>query len=338
MKEEFLPLGKLKGQYLERFLKIFSPTDPRVMVGPKLGEDAAIIDFGDKYLVVAADPITFALQEIGWYALHVNANDVAVMGAKPKWFVATVLLPKNKTTVDLVDNIFRQMHFAAKELDITVIGGHTEITSGIEHPIIAGVMIGEIEPGKVVTSSGARIGDDIMLLKGIAIEGTSLIAREREEDLLKAGFSREFLWRCQGFLHNPGIGIISEALFIQDAARVNCMHDPTESGLAGGLREVSLASGVGMELWRGNILIYPETQRLCDHFGLDPLGLIASGGLIATMDPSQTCKIASKLTEKGMSFSIIGRVVEKEQGLRFKDLEGLPLPIFDQDEITRLYH
>lgn len=337
MREDFLPLGKLKGEYLERFLKNLSQPDPRVVIGPKLGEDAAVIDFGDRYLVAASDPVTFATEEIGWYAININANDVAAMGAKPRWFLATILLPENKATLHLVDDIFNQLQLAGKELGIAIVGGHTEITRGIEHPIVVGGLIGEVEPDKVVSCSGAEIGDDIVLIKGIAIEGTSIIAREKENELVASGYSEEFISHCQGFIHNPGISILREALFVNEATKINCMHDPTESGLAGALREIALASAVGVEVWRERVLIYPETQQLCDHFGLDPLGLISSGALLATLEPSETLKLTSKLSEAKMSFSLIGKVVEKERGLKFKDLGGIPLPVFDQDEITRLY-
>lgn len=336
MNDRFLPVGKLKTELLEKYLSRFPLTDPKVLVGPKIGEDAAVIDFGGQYLVVASDPVTFATQEIGWYAINVNANDIAVMGARPQWFLATILLPENKTTPDLVENIFNQLHQAGQELGISIVGGHTEITTGIDHPIVVGSMLGLAAHDKLVTSSGAKVGDDILLIKGIAIEGTSIIATEKEQELLQAGLPKEFLKKCQAFLHNPGISVLQEALFINEITKIHCMHDPTESGLAGGLREIALASGVGLALRREKIEIYRETEIICRHFALDPLGLIASGALICTLDGSQTTRLATKLTERGISFSIIGKVVEKEKGLTFEDMGNTPCPVFDQDEIIKV--
>ncbi|MBI4596718.1 MAG: hydrogenase expression/formation protein [Candidatus Tectomicrobia bacterium] len=336
MDDRLLPLGKLKSELLEKLLKRFPLDDPAVLIGPKIGEDAAVIDFGDQCLVLGSDPVTFTTREIGWYAMNVNANDIAVMGARPRWFLATVLLPENKTSTELVESIFSQLHLAGKELGISIVGGHTEITSGIEHPIVVGSLIGQVARDKLVTSSGAKIGDDVVLIKGIAIEGTSIIAREKEKELLQAGFSKEFISKCQSFLHNPGISVLQEALIINEVGKINCMHDPTESGLAGGIREIALASEVGMVLRRNKISIYAESKILCNHFGLDPLGLIASGALLCTLDISLTPLLASKLIERGISFSVFGRVVEQERGLTFEDMENAPLPIFDQDEITKV--
>ena len=185
----YLPLGKLKLELLEKLLnKYQSPQDPRLIVGPEIGEDAVVIDFGDRYLVAKTDPITFATDEIGWYAVHVNANDIATRGAKPKWFQSTILLPEGKTTEELIDRIFNQISSVCNELEVAVVGGHTEISYGLDRPIIVGCMFGEVKKEKLVTTSGAKVGDDLILKKGIVIEGTSIIAREKQEELRKRGW------------------------------------------------------------------------------------------------------------------------------------------------------
>ena len=141
-----LPAGKRPHALLDQFLRRFAPSDPRLIVGPQMGEDAAVIDMGDRYLVAKTDPITFATEEIGWYAVNVNANDIAVMGAEPRWFLATILLPQGRATEALAEAIYGQIADACDQLNVVLAGGHTEITVGLERPIISGCMLGEVAP------------------------------------------------------------------------------------------------------------------------------------------------------------------------------------------------
>ena len=183
-KVKALPVGKLPADILGRLLKLYSSTRHGVVVGPSIGEDAAAIDRGDSYLLLKTDPITFVAEDIGTYTLFINANDIATMGGVPKWFLATILLPEKQTTEDLVELIFHQLSSACKKIDVSFCGGHTEITVGINRPIVIGMMIGEVEKNNLLTTKGARAGDDIILTKAIAIEGTSIIAREKGDALI----------------------------------------------------------------------------------------------------------------------------------------------------------
>src|SRR5205823_1647746 len=146
--------------------------------GPRVGEDAAVIDLGDRYLVAAADPVTFATDDVAWYALQVNANDIAVRGARPRWFLATLLLPPATTTDESVQALFAQLAEACDELEVTLVGGHTEVTHGLDRPVLAGTMLGEVDKAKLVTTGGARPGDAVIMTKGIPLEGAAIIARE----------------------------------------------------------------------------------------------------------------------------------------------------------------
>ena len=181
-----MPAGKLPPTMLDRLLRRFAPSDPRLIVGPQMGEDAAVIDFGATYLVAKTDPITFATGEIGWYAVNVNANNIAVMGGVPRWFLATVLLPGKSSTPDLVEAIYAQLAEACAALGVSLAGGHTEITVGLNRPIMSGTMLGEVTPDRLVRSSGMQPGDDLVLARGVPIEGTAIIARERAQELLAA--------------------------------------------------------------------------------------------------------------------------------------------------------
>jgi hydrogenase expression/formation protein HypE len=172
-----LPLGKLKLEQLQRLLRTYTSADERIILGSQVGEDAAVIDFGATYLVAKTDPITFVAEDIGWYTIVINANDIVTRGATPKWFLATILLPENRTTVEIVETIFAQLAEACRRYHIAFCGGHTEVTYGLERPIVIGQMLGEVAKEKLITTAGAQVGDDILLTKGIAVEATSIIAR-----------------------------------------------------------------------------------------------------------------------------------------------------------------
>ncbi|MCS6844736.1 MAG: AIR synthase family protein [Caldilineales bacterium] len=333
-----LPAGKLPNALLDELLRRFPSHDPRLIVGPQMGVDAAVIDFGATYLVAKTDPITFATDAIGWYAVNVNANDIAVMGGTPRWFLATALLPEGKTTPALAEAIYDQLAAACAELGVALAGGHTEITVGLDRPIIVGAMLGEVEPARLVRSSGVRPGDSIVLVGSAAIEGTAIIARERERELLDLGFDPALVRRSQAFLYDPGISVVRAARLATQAAAVHAMHDPTEGGLATGLWEMAQASGVGLAIDFDAVPVAPETQALCDAFGLDPLGVIASGALLVALAAEEAPRLQAELADAGLTAAVIGRAVVPEEGLTARR-GGRPtaFPRFPVDEIARLF-
>jgi hydrogenase expression/formation protein HypE len=333
-----LPVGKLRAQLLQAVFDRHPVKDPRVVVGPRVGEDAAVIDLGDRYLVATSDPITFAAEDVAWYALQVNANDVAVRGARPRWFLATVLLPPGRTSDASVSALFDALAEACTELEVTLVGGHTEITHGLDRPILAGTMLGEVDKDKLVTTAGARAGDAVVMTKGIPLEGAAIIAREREAELLAAGVPAAVIARAKGFLRRPGISVLPEAQLACELAQVHAMHDPTEGGLATALWELADAAGVGLRIDRERIVLLPEGDRLCRAVGLDPLGTIASGALLLTMSPADAAIVIHALARERIDAHYIGQVVARERGVVL--VEGgreRPLPVFPQDEITKLF-
>lgn len=335
---DILPAGKLPNALLDQLLRRFPSQDPRLIVGPQMGVDAAVIDFGATYLVAKADPITFATDAIGWYAVNVNANDIAVMGGTPRWFLATALLPEGKTTPALAEAIYDQLAAACAELGVALAGGHTEITVGLDRPIIAGTMLGEVEPARLVRSSGVQPGDDIVLVGSAGIEGTAIIAREKEAELLARGLDPALVRRSQAFLYDPGISVVRAARLVTQAAAVHAMHDPTEGGLATGLWEMAQASGVGLAVDFDAVPVAPETQALCQAFGLDPLGLIASGALLVALAPADTLRLLTALADAGLAGSVIGRATAAEDGLTARrGGQAIPFPRFPVDEIARLF-
>ena len=329
-------VGKLNTDLLDELVSGIKKKDPRVVVGPKVGEDAAVINIGDKYLIATTDPITFTSYKIGWYMVNVNANDIAAMGGTPKWLLTSIFLPENKTDSALVKEIFRDIEKAADELGIAICGGHTEVTKGLNRPIVSGNMLGEVDKNKLVTNSQARVGDEIILTKGIAIEGMALLARDREKEL-SGKYGNLFVERVQNFLHEPGISVVKEAHIANQEADIRAMHDPTEGGLATGLLELTRVSNTGVIVYEDKIHCLEETRILCSEYKIDPLGVIASGALLIVVDPDDRDVVLNKLIQNDIECAVIGKLTEKENGLKIvvagKEKE---LPFFEVDEIARV--
>jgi hydrogenase maturation factor len=331
-----LPLGKLPADLLAHLLAKHRVENPRVVVGPGVGLDCAVLDFGDRYVVAKSDPITFATDDIGWYAVQVNANDVACAGAAPRFFLATLLLPGGKADATVADSIFGQIARACGVIGASLVGGHTEITYGIDRPIVVGTMLGEVERHKLITAAGAQADDAVIVTKGVPVEATAIIAREKSERLT-GRFSSEFLAHCRGFLYDPGISVVRDAQVAIGAGRVTAMHDPTEGGLATGLWELAEASGRGIELDASVLPILPEGRALCEALGLDPLGAIASGALVLTAPQGDAPRIVAALATEGIAAHVVGRVSEMP-GVQLNTPTGTaPLPRPARDEITRLF-
>lgn len=333
---KYFPVGKLDYRLLERLFALNPINDPRVIVGPQIGEDAAVIDFGKKYLVAKTDPITFTTHRIGWYTVNINANDIATMGAIPKWFLATVLLPEGKTNAKLAKEIFCDIINATQALNITLCGGHTEISYKIDRPIVIGHMLGEVEKNKLVTNSRAYPGDDLLLTKGIAIEGTAIIARAKASEI-REKFGSRFTKKAQTFMDKPGLSVVKDALLANKVAQVHAMHDPTEGGLATGLFELTKSSATGAVIDMEKIPCYKETEQICTLYNIFPLGLIASGSLLIALDPKDTKKVIDTLAKNGIACTRIGKLTQKREGLKLlKKGRLVKIPTFKVDELTKI--
>jgi hydrogenase maturation factor len=332
-----LPAGKLPAEILALLLARAAATGsaPDLLLGPRPGEDAAAVRVGDRALVLASDPITFATADIGWYAVHVNANDVATRGAAPRWFLATLLLPEGAAP-DLPLAMTEQIVAACDEVGATLVGGHTEVTAGLPRPIIVGTMIGDVAIDELLTTSGARVDDALILTHAIAIEGTALIATEFTA-AVTAAFGVEFADRCRGFLRTPGLSVVPAARLAATAG-VHALHDPTEGGLATALHELADAAGCGLRVDGEAVPVYAETRTLCDHFGLDPLGLLASGALLIAADQAHLPRLRASLDDAGIPATVIGTVVPATDGRRVvRHGRASDLPRFARDEVTRLF-
>jgi hydrogenase expression/formation protein HypE len=333
-----LGIGKLEIHLLKKLLKKHTILDPRVVIGPKIGEDAAVIDLGeraDHYWVVTSDPITFTTEEIGYYGVVVNVNDIATRGAIPKWFLATLLFPEKETNLDLIEKVFHQIHQACQRFGVSFVGGHTEITPGIERTILSGHMIGEVKKERLVTTSGAKEGDLLLLVKGVCIEGTSILAREREEELLTKGISPSLIKKARNFIFDPGIDILQAALIACEAVPVHSMHDPTEGGVINGIVEMALASEKELEVDFEKVHIYEESRILCQEYRMNPLGVIASGALLLTISPSDLSRLEMAFQKASLPFQVIGKV--KQGPARVLTKDGKKIRPLSRDEILKIY-
>ncbi|MCE5274289.1 MAG: hypothetical protein LLG43_04055, partial [Deltaproteobacteria bacterium] len=269
MAEDILPLGKLPMALLGTLLKELPKDDPDVIVGPGIGVDAAVIRFGDQTLVFKTDPITFATDDIAWYLVTVNANDIACMGGIPKYLLVTFLLPQGTTTEETARELFVGLRKACEAGSITLAGGHTEITHGIDRPIAIGFMVGTLSGKGLVRSSGARPGDTILLSKSIPLEAVSLLAREVPG---RVDLDTEDLEKARQLIYDPGISVVKEARIALEHGGVTAMHDPTEGGIATGLLEIATASGCGLEVHLEKIPVLDLARRILPSFSIDPLG------------------------------------------------------------------
>lgn len=330
--------GKLPNELLAKLLAKVQARDPRVVLGPGIGRDAAVIDNGGlKLLVAKTDPITFAAGLIGWYAVHVNANDIACMGARPAWLMTTVLLPEGASP-DLAESIFDQVLNACQTLEIELVGGHTEFTYRLDRPIIVAALLGEVERDRLVRPEGARPGDALILTKGIAIEGTAVLGREASSALATLGMTASEIESSKNCLFEPGISVLPEAIAACEAVRVHAMHDPTEGGLATALYEMAAAAGCGIEVDESRITVLPITRRLCEAAGLQPLGLLASGSLLLAVAGEDTEAALAAIRAAGVAAERIGTVRPPGPGVIMGgDIQGRPVPRFARDEVARFF-
>lgn len=272
--------GKVPADLLQRAVYPHLGRRADVLVHAHLGEDCAVIDFGDWSAVLTTDPITGAARQIGRYAVHVACNDLATSGAEPVALLLTLLLRQGTTAEDL-EAIMRDAGEAAAGLGVEIAGGHTEVTPGIDHTIAVTTALGRARKGAVISAAGARPGEAVVLTKSAGVEGTAILATDLA-DTLRPTLGDTVLRNARAFLDR--ISVVPDGL---TAARfgATAMHDVTEGGVLGGAWELAEAAGIGIELRAEAVPVAPETQAICQTLGIDPLRLIGSGAmLIATRD------------------------------------------------------
>lgn len=332
-----LPVGKLPPEILARLLAAAPVEDPRVLVGPGVSLDCAVIDLGEQLLVCKSDPVTFATDRLGDYLVRVNANDLATTGATPTWLLVTLLLPENAADEALAERLMGQIGDACRELGIALIGGHTEITYDLDRPVAVGALLGLVDRDHLVTPRGARPGDRLLLTKSVPIEATAILAREQSQRLGDALTDADIA-RARDYLNDPGIGVTRDARLALDAGRVTAMHDPTEGGLATALWELAQASGRGVRFDPAAVPVTPLSAQVCAAFGIDPLTAIASGSLLLTAPTPDAGRIRAALEHEGIPCTEIGEVTEgPPKVLQFAEAGWEPSPLPERDGLARVF-
>jgi hydrogenase maturation factor len=331
-----LPVGKLPPDLLARLIAGAPVSDERLLVGPGIGLDCAVIDLDDHLLVCKSDPVTFATDALGRYLVHVNANDVATTGAVPRWLMVTLLLPEGSADAAMAERLMADIGDACRKLGITLIGGHSEVTYGLDRPIAVGALLGLVEPSRLVTPRGARPGDRLLLTKSVPIEATAILARERPDRLRDLLMDADLII-AQRYLDHPGIDITRDARVAMAAGRVSAMHDPTEGGLACALWELAQASGRSLRFDPALVPVTPLSARVCQALAIDPLAAIASGALLLTAASGDAERIRTALAREGIPCADIGEVGEGPAGVFARSDRGwTPYGRPQRDAVARI--
>jgi hydrogenase expression/formation protein HypE len=325
-----LPPGKIPVDLLKEVVfRNLGAQRKEVTIGPAAGIDGAVLELGDKSLIVSMDPITGAVERIGWLAVNVNANDVATFGVEPAFLFSCMMLPENAER-KLVETISVQMNAAAQDLGIAIVGGHCESTPGLHNPIVVGCVIGLTEKGRYVTAGGAKPGDKLILTKSAGIEGTAILATDKEKNLQKT-LSATVLEKAKNFWSQ--ISVVKDALTACKTGGVHAMHDPTEGGVAGGVHEMADASNTGVKVIENAIPVQHETAQICSHFQIDPLQLIGSGALLISAEQKSASQIVKNLKRERIQASVIGEFMENAEQRVLLQKDGnekaLPRPLSD---------
>lgn len=331
-----LDAGKLPADLLASLLAGIEHDDPSVLVAPAPGFDAAMIRPGGD-IIVKSDPITFSTSAPGDYLVAVNANDIACLGGTPRWMTVIALFPHGRTTAGDVADLFASLIAACGRIGISLVGGHTEITPGIDRLLLSGTMFGLPGPHGALLPGGARAGDELWMTQAAGVEGTSIIATEVPASEL-TGIPEHLLDVARNLLDDPGLSIVASAELARRTASVTAMHDPTEGGIATAIHELADASGLGFEVDLEHIPVWPVTRALTERFDISPFGLISSGALLFAVAPGAGDALQEAFDEAGIPLTRIGNLVADRQRRIARTSGGKhPLPRYDADEITRVF-
>jgi len=333
-----LNTGKLELEHLQRLFGVgLGARRDDVVAGPAVGVDCAVVDVGaDRCAVLKSDPITFATERIGWYAVHVNANDIATSGADPCWFLSTLLVPPTASATE-AEAVFEQIHRAAASLGVAVVGGHTEVTPAVTQVVVAGTMVGFVERSALLLPSAVRPGDVLVVTGGAAIEATAIVANERAAAVGQR-LGTHVQRQAAAFLDVPGISPVPAARILRGAG-ARAMHDATAGGIRAAACEMAQAAGCGLDFDERSVPVHPVTAQVCGLFGLDPLGAIASGALLAAVPAGREDAMLHALRSAGITAAVVGTFTRSGAPCRRRLADGTTAPLVyrPRDEITKLF-
>jgi len=319
----------------KRVFPFMETDDPDVILGAAFGEDVALTRVGGDVLVSHVDPIVGAIGNIGWLAVHVACNDIAASGIPPRWILLLVLVPRPDDE-ELLEQIMRDAHRAVKEIGVSIIGGHTGYSSGLSRPLVAVTALGTASGREPVWTGGAHVNDLVLVTKGIALEGTAILAHDFVDVALRLGLSEGDLDEARQLVSE--VSIVPEAVAI--AARgATAMHDVTRGGVLEALLEIAYRSQVGIEIDVSQLPTRPVVSRFSQAFQFDPLRMISSGTLVATMPPGRAEDVQRGLEEMGILSAFVGRVTSGSgvRVLRDGEAEQYTGIRCEEDELARMW-
>jgi HAD superfamily hydrolase (TIGR01509 family) len=335
-----LPPGKVPWEIVSDLLSGDLP--PEVKLGPAAGEDSALVEIGGELWAVASDPVSFTTADAGRLAVIVNANDVAVRGARPRFFLAVGLISPHEATEDRVTELLTQIRDACHRVGCSLIGGHTEVTPGLPHSIVVGTMLGRVE-GRPLTTGGLREGDVVGMTRYAGLEGTSILLAEHGERLRTVHGAEAFAG-SEEVLSGDWLLVAPEALRAAACPGVTALHDVTEGGVGEALHEMAVASSLTIDAKREAIPVLAETATMCRDLGIDPLGLIGSGSMLVGCDEAGRGEVEAAFTAVNVPFRWIGRAISaagpagsslprfpRDELLKAGVMEGIRAVIFDMD-------
>lgn len=327
-----MKIGKIPTEVLKRV--IFSNIKHKreeVLVRPNIGEDCAVIDFGEYVCVMSTDPITGAIKDIGSLAVHISCNDIASSGARPLGIMLTIMAPPSTTEEDL-SYVMSEANRAAAEVDVEIIGGHTEITDAVNRMIISATAVGRQLKSELVLSKSAKLGDSVFMTKHAGLEGASIIARDLEDEL-RGKVDDVDIKTAADFAKD--ISVVKEGLLASKTG-VNSMHDVTEGGMFGALWEIAEASDLGIEIYEEKISIREETSKICEIYSIDPLRLISSGVMVMTVSQEHKKSLIEAFWKENIELNEIGKIIEKDR-IVIRENEKKDLESPDVDELYKAF-
>lgn len=330
-------IGKLdQDSFQGIILSRLGKPDPAVLVGPRHGVDAAVIDVGDGRVMVVAEDPTFGLpsliQYFGWSIVHICASDVAVMGIRPQYMTICLLLPPGTRGAEL-DFVWNQIHEEAEKLGIAIVGGHTGVYPGLSFVLNGGCTVwGFGRPEQITAPSNAQQGDCLILTKGVAIEATAVLATQAEAEI-KAVLPSHLVDKAKSRIYD--MSVVKDALVARPNA--HAMHDATEGGFLNGAFEMAFASGTGLRIYERDVPLADDVKAVCEYFNLDPMISISEGTLLIAASPDRGTRIIKDLEEEGIDAWIVGEFVGNEVVLVRNDGRVEPVQPVKVDPFWQAY-
>ncbi len=325
-----MEVGKLNWDDLKYIIdKNKSVKRDEVRVRNGIGEDCAVIEYGDFECVVSTDPVTGADKNIGKIAVHINCNDIASCGVEPIGILVTILAPPTSNLED-IKKIMNEIDEETKKLNVEILGGHTEITEAVNKIVVSCTAIGKGKKNSAISTSGAKVGDSIIITKKLCLEGTSILVNDFY-DKCKKILTEEEINIAKSYVES--ISVVKEGKIAGDH-RANSMHDITEGGALGALWEMAKASNVGFKVYKEKMPISNITKKLCDEFGIDPLKFISSGSMVITTENGE--ELVKKMVESGIEATIIGCITE-EKGILVDEQIEIEVAPPERDELFKIF-